>query len=341
MRRPLITLLALALCLSMQCAHTLPISLAKHTYLSPSIGAYLPDSSRSLPKSLSLSLTLGYQISPYFAMQARATWLNHGHRTTLYHLESVSSLLQGEDLSFFFLAGAGQMRFDQNPYFFDLGLGTKYYLAPRISLEFTVRGYKPFNASKIDTSFGPSITWYFGGGSDRLVFDRNESQRVRLPFSTQVTQTHTNYYSQLMTQLKDIRPCHQQQVNTVSLCKKLTQHTLTLYFTEHTTNDSETTIATTPTLIRFMQLYRTLHAKKLAIYAQPAHHFPATHLSTQYYAEQFKQVLVNHYGLPATRVSINQSSAFTTQRAMAEKAQGAKRALIGAQFSIHLPAHIS
>ena len=318
------------------------LSLAKHIYLSPSLGVYFPDSSRNFSTRLNANLDLGYQFNRLFALQVGAGWLNRGKYYSLYKLEGLLSSPRYEKTSFYLLAGGGQIRFAQHRYFIDLGLGAEYFISPRISIDLNLRLYRQLRPKKYDIAISPGIAWYFGGDGNNFSFSDASSQRTKLlPYHVDedpVKFSRAWYQAHL---IKGMPHCSVMKHKASAVCVKVEKDRARFYLKFFSAVKPQKIGLADKALLSFVRLYHQSMSQKMTISSlalEPARFYT---LSSIYHAQQFKQMLVNQYGLQATNITINDFMPLGVQLSTKKTTYFTSEVPIIAQFSIVLPDAIS
>ncbi|MDF2940615.1 MAG: OprF rane domain [Gammaproteobacteria bacterium] len=142
------------------------------TYYMPlEVGVYHADPTRDLSNSIFGSIGLGYNVTPYFAVQANAGAMQPQDNNSsnlngsLVDVEGKFSLPTQTSIMPFALLGAGVMKMVSTNPMADGGVGLAYAIAPNVNANATYRLAYQFGQGKSDAIATLGLSWNFGAVS--------------------------------------------------------------------------------------------------------------------------------------------------------------------------------
>ncbi|MDO8954761.1 MAG: OmpA family protein [Gammaproteobacteria bacterium] len=137
-------------------------------YMPLEFGVYNPDVTRDMSNAAFGSVGVGYNLTPYFAVQANAGGAstqdnsNTSQGLTLLDVEGKFSLPTQTNIMPYALIGAGYMQMVSKNAMADGGVGLAYALGPNLNATATYRMAYQFGQGKADSLFTGGLSWNFG-----------------------------------------------------------------------------------------------------------------------------------------------------------------------------------
>ncbi|MDF2690613.1 MAG: hypothetical protein K0S29_468 [Gammaproteobacteria bacterium] len=164
------TLLALATvsALSVSAAAFALSNVAGTYYMPLEFGVYHSDPTRTTDNSAFGSIGVGYNLTPYFAVQANAGMMdpsnNQGTELNGYivDVEAKASMPTQTNIMPYALLGAGYMQMVSRNPMADGGLGVAYALSSNLNANATYRMAYQFGQGKSDSLYTLGLSWNFG-----------------------------------------------------------------------------------------------------------------------------------------------------------------------------------